>query len=239
MSHDVKQSHKKTGESHRNPTAVEHQRDEVLLDTQSPAAEIQQVSQNPGSLSQGAVLQLQQLIGNQAVGQLLTASKPSPTDEQAVQRIKDEKGNIVGLDMATCELVGIYHEKDKSFATVRSQAWMSSPEHNVVYEIKWDKKVVPGGTHLGQKADTASDWVVDKSAGGEPIGDREGEQAPYFNNETEMKHDAENGTFFWYNDPIQQRRLSGGSWWFRLKVVDGSDTVLSQSHPVEVDWDSV
>ena len=44
------------------------------------------------------------------------------------------------------------------------------------------------------------------------------------------------GVYFQFNDAIEQNRLSGGSWWFRLKVVDADDKVLSQSHDIEVDW---
>jgi hypothetical protein len=163
----------------------------------------------------------------------------STTLDQTVQRVeRDETGNIVGLDMATCSLVGVAHEKMKSFATVKSEAWMSKPTHNVVYEIKWDAAVVPGGQHLGQVEGQASDWVVDKSKDGEPIGDRGNTKmnAPYFQNDLNWEHDPETGRYFYYHDPIQQRRLRGGSWWFRLKVVDKKGSVLSQSHDVEVPW---
>jgi hypothetical protein len=158
---------------------------------------------------------------------------------QKIQRVeRDETGNIVELDMATCSLVGVAHEKMKSFATVKSEAWMSTPTHSVVYEIKWDAAVVPGGHHLGQVAGQASDWVVDKSKDDEPIGDRGNMKmnAPYFKNDLNWEHDPEAGRYFYYHDPIQQRRLRGGSWWFRLKVVDKKGSVLSQSHDVEVPW---
>jgi hypothetical protein len=162
----------------------------------------------------------------------------STTRGQTIQRVKrDETGNIVGLDMATCSLVGVAHEEKKSFATVKSEAWMSKPTHSVVYEIKWDAAVVPGGDHLGQVKGQASDWVVDKSIDGEAIGDRGTKKmiAPYFKNDLTWELDPA-GRFFSYNDPIEQRRLQGGSWWFGLKVVDEKGSVLSQSHDVEVNW---
>ncbi len=243
MPHDIQTRGKKAPDAHKRPATTTHQTDEELITAQMHQAEaIQQANLNPGALSQGTVLQLQQVIGNQAVGRLLDRQvgmeERSGDPDQPVQRMKDKDGNIVGLDMAECSLVGIAHEAEQSFATVRSQAWMSSPEHKVLYEIKWDGAVVPGGTHLDQVANQGSDWVIDKSKDGEPIGDRDSPQPAYFNNENEMKSAQETGTFFYYNDPIQQRRLRGGSWWFRLKVVDGSDNVLSQSHAVEVDWDT-
>jgi len=157
--------------------------------------------------------------------------------DQTIQRAKkDESGNFEGLDMATSSLVGVAHEETESFATVKSEAWMSSQTHSVVYEIKWDAAVAPGGNHLGQVMGQASDWVVDKSKDGVPIGDRKDKNAPYFNNDTNMNHAPETGRYFRFNDAIQQRRLRGGSWWFRLKVVDKHNNVLSQSHEVEVNW---
>jgi hypothetical protein len=140
--------------------------------------------------------------------------------------------------MATCELGGVQHDDNagKSFALVQSKAWVSSPDHRVVYDIKWDAAVVPGGTHLGQAPNQASDWVIDKSPDGTPIGDRNDNNAPYFNNETEMIQDAKNGRYFQFNDSIEQSRLRGGSWWFRLKVLDKNDKVVSQSHDIEVNW---
>ncbi len=157
--------------------------------------------------------------------------------DQTIQRAKkDESGNFEGLDMATSSLVGVAHEETKSFATIKSEAWMSSQAHRVVYEIKWDAAVTPGGNHLDQVKGQASDWVVDKSKDGVPIGDRKDKNAPYFNNDTDMNHAPETGRYFSFNDPIQQRRLRGGSWWFRLKVVDKNNNVLSQSHDVEVNW---
>ena len=157
--------------------------------------------------------------------------------DQTIQRAKkDESGNFEGLDMATSSLVGVAHEETESFATVKSEAWMSSQTHSVVYEIKWDAAVAPGGNHLGQVMGQASDWVVDKSKDGVPIGDRKDKNAPYFNNDTNMNHAPETGRYFRFNDAIQQRRLRGGCWWFRLKVVDKHNNVLSQSHEVEVNW---
>ena len=161
----------------------------------------------------------------------------SLTREQTIQKVEmDDSGNFKGLDMATSLLVGVAHENDKSFATVISEAWMSSQAHSVVYEIKWDVAVAPGGNHLGQVKDQASDWVVDKSIDGIPIGDRKDKNAPYFNNDTDMDHAPKTGRYFRFTDAIQQRRLRGGSWSFRLKVVDKHNNVLSQSHDVEVNW---
>ncbi len=80
-----------------------------------------------------------------------------------------------------------------------------------------------------------SDWIVDLSGDGEAIGDRVGAQAPYFDDD--FSPDEVSGQYFYYTDPIQQFRKQGGSWWFRLKVVDAEGNVLSQSHEVEVNWD--
>jgi hypothetical protein len=151
---------------------------------------------------------------------------------QSVQ-LQPIPGNVT-LDMATCSLLGVQHEDTKSFATVKSEAWMSSPLHKVLYEIKWDAAVVPGGKHLGQQDGVASDWITDLSPYGVPIGVRNDPNAPYFADDG--NHDPQNGKYFLFNDGIQQARKYGGSWWFRLKVVDQHGGVLSESHPVEVPW---
>lgn len=200
---------------------------------------IQRASHDPSSLTPCDMVQLQHAIGNRVVSQLLAQSSETSSmlQGQTIQReTRDEDNCIAGLDMATCSLVGVGHNETHSFATVRSEAYMSSPTHRVVYEIKWDAAVVPGGRHLGQIPNQASDWVVDKSVEGVPIGDREGLNAPYFNNDIDMRHELLRGRYFYFNDPIQQHRLRGGSWWFRLKVVDENNQVLSQSHAAEVPW---
>ena len=140
-----------------------------------------------------------------------------------------------GLDMATCNLVGIINTDDRSEALVESRAIMSDPSHRVIYEIKWDAAVVPGGDHLGQLPNQASDWIVDRSPTGIPIGDRNDPNAPYFDNDADLTHDLQ-GRYFTFNDNIVQGRLRGGSWWFRLKIVDLGNNVLSMSHEVEVSW---
>jgi hypothetical protein len=233
------QAHSNKKESAKKQTAhPEVQNVGQLPQHISPLA-IQLAKLDLESLTPSDVLQLQRVVGNKAISQLLADSSKnqSAIQDQTIQRERDESGNIVGLDMATCSLVGVHHEETKSSALVESKAWMSSPTHSVVYEIKWDAEVVPGGSHLGQVEGQASDWVVDKSADGEPIGDRENEkEAPYFNNDLEMKRAPKTGRFFWFPDDIKQRRLRGGSWWFRLKVIDEDNNVLSQSHDVEVPW---
>jgi hypothetical protein len=169
----------------------------------------------------------------------LSGEKSTTTNHQ-VQRVeRDKNGAIVGLDMATCSLIGVAHDdvKNKSYATVSSEAFLSSPAHSVIYEIKWDAAVVPGGHHLGQVQGQASDWVVDKSRDGVPIGDRKNNKnAPYFKSDLNMDFDRKAGRYFIFQDAIEQRRLRNGSWWFRLKVVDKSGSILSQSHDVEVPW---
>ena len=166
-----------------------------------------------------------------------TSVDKSTSRDQAIQRVKrDDTGAIVGLDLATCEFNGVAHEKEKSFASVVAEAFVSSPDHSVVYEIKWDEAVVPAGTHLGQVEGKASDWVVDKSPTGDPIGDRATEPTHYFTNDKGWEQNATKGRYFYFRDGIEQDRLRGGSWWFRLKVIDGDGKVLSQSYDVEVNW---
>lgn len=179
-----------------------------------------------GPVSAASILQLQSLAGNSAVARNV---------DEVVQR--QPIPNNTSLDMAECSLIGLDHEgDDRSFASVKSEAWLSSPGHRVIYEIKWDAAVAPDGNHLGQTAGQASDWIVDLSQHGEAIGDRDGAQAPYFDDD--FKPDKAQGQYFYYTDPIQQSRKQGGSWWFRVKVVDAEGKVLSQSHDVQVDWDS-
>jgi hypothetical protein len=169
----------------------------------------------------------------------LQAEKSTVPDKKLQRVERDENGAIVGLDMATCSLIGVDHDdvKNQSYATVRNEAFLSSSTHSVVYEIKWDANVTPGGHHLGQVQGQASDWVVDKSIDGLAIGDRKNNKdAPYFTSDLQLDFDPQEGRYFTFNDPIIQRRLRNGSWWFRLKVVDKAGSVLSQSHDVEVPW---
>ncbi|MBZ5522846.1 MAG: hypothetical protein LAP21_11465 [Acidobacteriia bacterium] len=125
-----------------------------------------------------------------------------------------------------------------SYATVTSHATLTHPSQQVVYEIRWDAAVVPGGNHLGQQPLTASNgWVVDRSRDGHPIGDRTiPEYAYYFSNNGYSTGDAQNGLHYYFPDGIEQRELNGGSWWFRIRVIDQNGTTLVTSQEQEIDW---
>ncbi len=177
-----------------------------------------------GPISTESVLQLQGLAGNGAVSRKIGG---------VVQR--QPIANNTSLDMAECSLLGITHEGDNySTATVKAEAWMSSPLHEVIYEIKWDAAVTPDGGHLGQTEGEESDWIVDLGQDLQPIGDRDNPGSTYFDDDYSL--DQDEGQYFLYHDQIGQSHKEGGSWWFRLKVVDETGNVLSQSHDVEVDW---
>ncbi len=139
---------------------------------------------------------------------------------------------------ATCTLVGVDHEDTKSFALVESEAELPSAEHSVVYEIKWDAAVVPAGTHLGQTEGRASaGWVLDKEPSGTwGVGDRRWDNAFYFDDADRQGHNPRTGLFYSFKDNIQQGRMRGGSWWFRLRIVDKTGKTVLTSNEARVNW---
>ena len=133
------------------------------------------------------------------------------------------------------QLIGIAHEAGGSFATVLSTAQLTNVNQRVRYDIRWDAAVVPSGNHLGQIPGQASGWVEDLSQQGEAVGNRNGQMARYFDDNTLDNQNGPGGLFFRYMDPIQQDPLNGGSWWFRVQVLGPGDAVLANQE-IEVDW---
>ena len=139
------------------------------------------------------------------------------------------------VPVTNMQLIGIAHEDDGSFATVLSTAQLTNVNQRVRYDIRWDAAVVPSGNHLGQTPGQASNWVEDLSQQGDAVGDRNGQMARYFDDNTLANQNGPGGLFFRYMDPIQQDPLNGGSWWFRVQVLGPGDAVLANQE-IEVDW---
>ncbi len=137
-------------------------------------------------------------------------------------------------------LAGIQYDNNEdhpaSFASVIAQATLTAPTQRVFYDIRWDGAVVPAGDHLGQQPNTPGGWVEDLSEDGESVGDRNSPLARYFDGPLGNGANRATGLYFYFRDPIaQDGLLTGGSWWFRLRVVDNNNRQLSSSE-VEVPW---
>ena len=124
-----------------------------------------------------------------------------------------------------------------SHALVISEAHLTDITQRVMYYIKWDANVVPGGNHLGQVPGRASDWVRDLSPDGQPIGSRTNNMGGFFMNPDFSQQNNAAGLHFYFPDGMRQnRQLNFGSWWFRLRVLSAAGGVLSSSE-IEVNWD--
>ena len=130
----------------------------------------------------------------------------------------------------TLETAPYYESKsDRSCAVVYGKAELTDQSQRVIYWIKWDEAVVPGGTHLNQDSTPAGTWVEDLSPNGESVGDRNSDMARYWNDKACSDYNP-GGLYYGYRDPIQQMgRLTGGSWWFKLDVVNKKGKVLASS----------
>jgi hypothetical protein len=123
-----------------------------------------------------------------------------------------------------------------SHALVISEAHLTDITQRVMYYIKWDANVVPGGNHLGQVPGRASDWVRDLSPDGQPIGSRVNNMGGFFMNPDFSQQNNAAGLHFYFPDGMRQnRQLNFGSWWFRLRVLSAAGAVLSSSE-IEVNW---
>jgi hypothetical protein len=191
-----------------------------------------------------AVLELQRTLGNSAVARLAGSfMQPRGERETTGSRISRPVAQPAAPaeaeappDEADCVLVGHSVEADGSYASVESTATLSDPTHVVRYEIKWTADAVPGGSHLGQVAGVASDWVLDRDEAGNPIGPRQtGGQLCYFRDDS-FGERVPDGLYFYYADGIEQRRFESGKWWFRLRIVDAGGTEVACSDEVEIDW---
>ena len=124
---------------------------------------------------------------------------------------------------------------ERSYATVESNAELTGIDQRVIYEIKWGANVVPAGNHLNQNTVPPNTYVEDKAPNGvDSVGDRNSPIHHFFRDQ-DCSIDDPNGLYFHYNDGIEQESLQGGSWWFRIRVIDRGGSTLSSSE-VEIQW---
>jgi len=145
-----------------------------------------------------------------------------------VAQLEDIEMEEIRARVATCVTNGVVHDIGKSFASVSSKATYLQETDRVIYEIAWDAAVAPVG-HEGMHAvaHTASDFIVDRSQEGEAIGES---RAHY-------RRDGANGFVFEFRDGIEwPTELNGGSWRFRLRVVNGAGTEVARSAVAIVNW---
>lgn len=151
-------------------------------------------------------------------------------------------GTLAGKQVGTqlppftdIKLIGNKNEGTKSYASVESEAQLTGIDQKVVYEIKWDANVVPSGNHLEQNNVPPNTYVVDKAQNGiDTVGERSSPMHRYYEDQ-EYETPNPNGLFFHYVDGIEQDLLQGGSWWFRIRVIDRGGSTLSSSE-VEIKW---
>jgi len=145
-----------------------------------------------------------------------------------VAQLEDIEMEEIRARVATCVTNGVVHDIGKSFASVSSKAIHLQETDRVIYEIAWDAAVAPVG-HEGMHAvaNTASDFIVDRSQEGEAIG----------NPRAHYRRDGANGFVFEFRDGIEwPTELNGGSWRFRLRVVNGAGTEVARSATAIVNW---
>ncbi|AOX00893.1 hypothetical protein BJP34_16850 [Moorena producens PAL-8-15-08-1] len=132
---------------------------------------------------------------------------------------------------ATCTLNGCGYDQnlDRSEASVEAKATGLRPEDQVHYEIAWDAPVAPvGHGALQVQEGVASNFVEDLSQTGVRAGDVK----------ERYTTDKEGYREFNFTDGIQwPGNLTGGSWRFRLRVVDNKNKQVAISEVAVVNWD--
>jgi hypothetical protein len=145
-----------------------------------------------------------------------------------VAQLEDIEMEEIRPRIATCVAQGVAFQFGNSYSSVEIRASQLQETDRVIYEIAWDAAVAPVG-HDGMHvvANQASDFIVDKSQEGVAIGDVR----------SRYRRDGVNGFVFEYRDGIEwPADLNGGSWRFRLRVVNGAGTEVARSAVAIVNW---
>ncbi len=89
MSQNVHGPKEKPQKNHKRPSQPDRLREEEIFTQGShPASDVRQARRNPASLTPAAVLQLQRMIGNQAVQRLL--ARRAPSQEETGIQVKEQ-----------------------------------------------------------------------------------------------------------------------------------------------------
>lgn len=158
--------------------------------------------------------------GNQRSGNLQSANKVAQLEDIEMEEIRPR--------IATCVSRGVAFEFGKSYSSIDVRASQLQETDRVIYEIAWDASVAPVG-HEGMHvvANQASDFITDRSQEGVAIGDVR----------SRYRRDGANGFVFEYRDGIEwPTEFNGGSWRFRLRVVNGAGTEVARSAVATVNW---
>ncbi len=145
-----------------------------------------------------------------------------------VAQLEDIEMEEIRPRIATCISRGVAFEFGKSYSSIDVRASQLQETDRVIYEIAWDAAVAPVG-HEGMHvvAGEASDFITDRSQEGVAIGDVR----------SRYRRDGANGFVFEYRDGIEwPAELNGGSWRFRLRVVNGAGTEVARSAVAVVNW---
>jgi hypothetical protein len=145
-----------------------------------------------------------------------------------VAQLEDIEMEEIRPRIVTCVAQGVQFQFGHSYSSVEINASQLQETDRVIYEIAWDAAVAPVG-HEGMHvvANQASDFVVDKSQEGVAIGDVR----------SRYRRDGVNGFVFHFRDGIDwNTELNGGSWRFRVRVVNGAGTQVAISPVATVNW---